>query len=1036
MGSSPAASSAELEGALGALPPPALPPQPLGPRQYAFWILQELAPTSSVSNLSIVLRTANPLRWWPLHAAVEHLVGRHPALRTRFPTAAGVPLRHVSRAGDVATDIAFDATGEGQLDARLGAESSAPFDLAADLPFRVSLHQLDDGGTALHIVVHHIVSDANSLAELTAELAGIYDAVAAGVPVPEHLTDELPAAADAASRPEDVRYWAVQLRGVDISQLALPGARPAPARPTFAGATFLVDLAPETISALATLRRAGATNNVILLAAFALALQRHGMGPELVLGVPIVNRGSTGGLGFGVSTLPLRVAVDRQAGFAELLRQVRGTFLDGAEHASASVEEIFAELGHHSADWRVPLFRHMFNYRPWDESAITIGGERPTSLTVLRRQSRLDLQLTVVDRAQEIQLVVNHSTEVHDTGDIAALVERMQQLVQAAARAPERPVGELDMATAAERAALAAANDTARLALLTTTVLDSFRAVADQAAVAVIDDGAEYTYAEIATTARRVAAALRAAGVTPGGVVALALPRGAAAVAAVLGVWSAGAHYLPLDLRHPPQRLAAQLADVTVTAVLAEAAVDVLAGARVVPWAQVLATEPAPPATLATPAPGDTAYVMHTSGSTGSPRGVVISHRSLANVVADFVERLGLDARHRVLWSTTMAFDISGLELCMPLTVGAPLVVAAQDVQTNPRELLDAAVKHDVAVLQATPTFWRSLGAAGDALRGRTVLCGGEPLPAELVDELLATGCRLFNVYGPTETTIWSTVAAIDGPVTDPVPIGRPLANTTVAVMDEHGAPLPPGMLGELWIGGAGLAIGYAGLPELTAERFPEGPGGRHYRTGDLARWLPDGTLELFGRNDCQVKIRGHRIELPEIEAVLREHPQVRDAVAVVAGSGTPDVQLRVFVRPTGTGSDLAAQLWEHLGTRLPSSSLPSAIQLVESFPTTPNGKIDHNALRAAEIVAEPTQAEPAGTADLELTGRLRVLWQEVLGRPLDEHAHFFLNGGHSLLAARLAGLVAEREGRDVPVRDVFDHPTAARLADHLARVR
>jgi amino acid adenylation domain-containing protein len=1037
----------------GRLPAPAEPLQPLGPRQYAFWILQQLAPTSAVSNLSIVLRTARPLRWWPLHAAVEHLVARHPALRTRFPAAAGVPLRHVSRATDVVLDVAVDATGEDGLHARLSAEAATAFDLATELPFRVSVHQLDDGGTALHLVIHHIVSDALSVAELTGELARAYDGVAAGTGVPADLAGELAVPAEAASSPEDVRYWSQVLRGVDVDRLALPGGRPAPARPTFAGATFLVDLAPATCAALATLRRTGATNNIVLLAAYALTLVRHGAGPDLVLGVPVADRGGPArGLGFRVSTLPLRIQVDPGAGFAALVRQVRSAFLDGAQHASASVEEILAELGHQATDWRVPLFRHMFNYRPWDESDISIAGERPTSPTVLRPESRLDLQLTVLDRTPAPQLVVNHSTEIHDRADVVALVERMMLLLQAAAREPDRPVAELDMGTDAERAVLDAANDTARPELLDATVPDRLRAVADPAAVAVADGGTEHTYGDLARSAAQVATALRAVGTGPGDVVGLALPRGAAAIAAVLGVWSLGACYLPLDLRHPAQRTVAQLADVAVTAVLAadtDADTDTDAdrtgalagtGVRIVPWSDVEGAEPATGTTTGSPAPDDPAYLIHTSGSTGRPRGVVITHRNLANVVADFADRLRLSARDAVLWSTTPAFDISGLEMCLPLTVGGRVVVAGPDVQTDPRELLAAAVAHDVAVLQATPTFWRSaVGEAGDALQGRTVLCGGEPLPAELARDLLATGCRLLNVYGPTETTIWSTVQEIDGPVPDPVPVGRPIANTTVTVVDEHGASLPPGMLGELCIGGAGLAVGYAGQPELTAERFPSGPGGRRYRTGDLGRWLPDGTLELFGRNDRQVKLRGHRIELPEIEAVLRGHPLVSDAVAVVAAAGTPEARLRAFVQPVaGAPSGLAGQLWDHAGARLPSAALPSEIQVVDAFPTTPNGKVDHRALRARDGAPEPAAApSAAGTADPALTGRLLALWREVLSRPaLDEHAHFFLNGGHSLLAARLAVRVAETEGRDVGLRAVFDHPTAARLADHLAGSR
>ncbi|WP_320068796.1 amino acid adenylation domain-containing protein [Micromonospora sp. RTGN7] len=1033
------------------LPAPAEPLRPVGARQHAFWILQQLAPDSAVSNLSIVLRTTRQLRWWPLHAAMNHLVARHSSLRTRFPAAAGVPLRHVSAADDVTLTVEVGAATEDDLTQRLHAAARRPFDLTAELPVRVDLFQIAGGGSALLLVVHHAVSDAMSLAMLTDELARVYDAMAAGGAVPDELRDPVHEPAETPGSPQDVRFWAEHLRGVDTALLTLPGARPSPARPTFAGGTMVSPLAPDTRSAIDSLRRVlGSTENLLLLTAFYLTLFRHGAGPDLVVGVPVTGRSTAGvtGLGFNVSTLPLRVCVDPRASFADLARQVRDVFLNGVQHASVSVEEILTGLGHHSPDWRVPLFRHLFNYRPWDDSDISIAGERPVSPTIERDESRLDIQLTILggDRGQ---MITNYSTEVHDRAEVSALLDRMELLLRAAAEDPRRPVSELDMLTDAERAVLAAVNHTARDEFTGRTVAERFfaHAATDPTAVAVIDEAGPVTYGDLAATARRAAARLRAEGVRDGDIVALALPRGSALAAAVLGGWAAGACYLPVDASHPGQRLATQLADAQARFVVTDGTpleVDVPA----LNWEDLAAGEQEPAAAQpAAPAPETPAYVIYTSGSTGTPRGVVVEHGNLANVVLDFAERLGVTAGTAVLWSTTTAFDISGLELCMPLATGGTVVVASADAQTRPAQLLELVVKHDVAVVQATPTFWRlAAGEVDDELRGRTVLCGGEPMSAALAADLLRTGCRLFNVYGPTETTIWSTVARIDGTPADPVPIGGPLANTTVFVTDEYGSPLPPGMLGELCIGGAGVSHGYLHRPELTAERFPSSAAyGRYYRTGDLARWHADGTLELFGRNDRQVKLRGHRIELPEVEAVLRAHPDVLDAAVVITGDPQTDAELRAFVRvaPGTTIPEpaLAGELWPYLSERLPSYALPSRLRVLAEFPVNPNGKTDHAALRALDLseapAGPPAPDDDGPDPDPELTARLTELWRDLLHRPaLGEADHFFLNGGHSLLAAQLAIRVADITGQPVPLRMVFDHPTARRLSAHLAGQR
>jgi amino acid adenylation domain-containing protein len=533
-------------------------------------------------------------------------------------------------------------------------------------------------------------------------------------------------------------------------------------------------------------------------------------------------------------------------------------------------------------------------------------------------------------------------------------------------------------------------------------------------------------------------------------------------VAAILGIWGAGASYLPLDPAQPAARLAFQVDDADARVVVVSGAdPGWAAGRTVLTWADLASPTGAPapvaeapaaaPPAAAPPAAapvaeapaaesprGDApAYVIYTSGSTGRPKGVVVSHANLANVVAGFARRLGTTAGTAVLWSTTVTFDISALELFLPLVSGGRVVIAESTGPARGRELSELIDKHDVAVVQGTPTLWRAvLPELGGALRGRVVLCGGEPLSADLAARLLRTGCRLFNAYGPTETTIWSTLAEVTGEPVDPVPVGTPIANTTVFVADAYGEELPCGVPGQLCIAGAGVSLGYLRRPDLTAQRFGTDPvRGRFYRTGDLARWRHDGVLEVLGRTDRQVKLRGHRIELGEDESVLREHERVTDAAALLSGDGQGEPALRVFVRqaPGAPVPDLPDRLWQHLRQRLPDYSLPSGIDVVAEFPTTANGKLDYQALGAMVPVGRGA-ARPAPAGDPGLTQRLVRLWREVLDRPdLDTDDNFFLQGGHSLLAERLVGRVSQLCGRVVSVRAIFDHPTARGLATFLA---
>ncbi len=1027
----------EPAGAVPGLPPSQEPLRAPGRTAHAFWVLDQLAPGSGVSNIGIAFRTATPLRWWPLQTAAQHLLRRHPALRLRFPQVGGVPVRHLTPPDAATTSIRSRTTTPETLVVDLQEFLHEPFDLERDHLFRVGHFTLPDGGSVVGIAAHHIVVDAPSVQILVAELGRAYDGLSATGRVPAEIAGEAPLLAEPVPEPESVRYWLDTLRGASPETMVLPGSRDVGARPTFAGHTCSWAMDDETQEALRALaQRLHTSENVVLTSVFCLTLLRHGAGPDLLVGVPVgTRRPQTAQLvGYGVTTMPLRVRVDPRAGFADLAARVADAFFAGIEHADVSVEQVLTERGHRTSEWRVPLFRHMFNYRPWSDDAVRICGQVPDYIEDLFDRSRLDLQLVAVPERDRFTLRAWHSTEAHDEAEIAAFVARFQSLLRAAAREPERAVVDLPFGSAPDRELWSSVNRTERVIAGPSTTVQRIQEQAPDA-TALVDGGCRVSYGELLARAAAVRDLLREHGVGPGDAVAVASGRGTATAAAVLGVWAAHAHYLPVDPQQPAARLVDQLGTADARIVLGDAL-----GRSPVPVLPVPeeGDDGGPLLDAGPPDPDATAYVIFTSGSTGRPKAVAVTHANLANLVGDFAGRLASGPEDAVLWSTSTTFDISALELFLPLSTGATVVVADEATVREPRALLDLVCRHDVRVVQATPTAWRLVvPEVTDELAGRTVLCGGEPMPATLARLLRTLAGRVLNVYGPTETTIWSTAAELDTDPSDPTPVGVPLANTRIFVVDRAGHQLPPGVPGELCIAGAGVAEGYRGDPALTAARFGRHPEhGRFYRTGDVARLRHDGVLELAGRSDRQVKLRGHRIELGEVEAVLHEHPDVVVAAVVLHGDPQGDGRLTAFVRPR-PGSDTAAlpsTLWNFAGQRLPSYAVPGGVVVVATMPTTPSGKIDYPRLAQLDDGAAARAAAAPAAADPGLVSRLTALWAETLRRPgLTGDDNFFLNGGHSVLAAGLARRIEDATGHPVGPHLVFAHPTPAALAAHLA---
>ncbi len=1019
---------------------------PLAAKDEALWLLQQLAPDQGLANLPLSIRLDRALRWWPLQQSLNWIASRHPPLRSCFPSADGVPVRRVVTPELASVPLEFGATTEESLEADIIAHGGVPFALDREIPFRAHQLLLPDGGSVLIAVFHHIGFDAPSTPVFLAELASAYDAFAAtGQPPADALPPPAWPGPDPAPSQASLDWWLRQLGDVRPGAMRLHGARSDPVPATFGCGLVTHMLSAEACAAVERLRKGLRTShNIALLSGLFLLLAHHGAGPDMIVATPLSTRRTPDDnrrIGYHLHTVPIRIRADLGAGFAALADQVQSAFLQALEHYDVSYEALLPRFARDSADWRVPIFRHTFNYWTARSDVSCIGGSPARLLKLDRPAMRLDIEFAAGKVADGIVVDVFYNTDIHDRWQAEALAERYDALLQRAAADPARPITDLRPWSARDVAVVTGANRTMRR-WQEQSVLGLFgrQAGSEPGAVAVVDGDEQVTYRALAERAAGVAGQLRDAGVTTGEVVALAEGRGAAAAAAVLGVWLAGAAYLPLDPAHPADRLAFQLDDAGVRTVIGgRLPAGCLAGRQVLEpggndWG---AAWPAPP-----PASRDgeaLAYLIYTSGSTGRPKAVEVPHRALRNVVGHFASLLEAGPGDVFLWLTTLAFDISALELLLPLSAGASVVVAPDEAQTQPDILLELASRHRVTVIQATPTVWRQVApAAGWGRPGMRILCGGEPMSQALARRLLGTGARLFNVYGPTETTIWSTCAEIVSPVDGEISVGRPISNTSVHLIGDPGMEVPPGLPGELCIGGTGVARGYRARPGLTADRFREHPGkGRLYHTGDVARWRPDGTLVLLGRRDRQVKLHGHRIELGEIEAALEAHPEVTAAAVVLAGQAQADADRRLAATVQAAPREgLENQLWAHARALLPSYALPAAIRVVPALPGTPNGKIDYRALalEAENLPAGPRgeipggpPGGPPGSPPGSLAARILELWRDLLGDPsLTDRSNFFLHGGHSLLAAKLVRRVEEATGVRVGLTAVFQAPTSA----------
>ncbi len=1015
--------------------------------QEQLWLVDELALDSAAYNFSWPMRLRGPLDVSALQAASVEVVRRHEALRTRFVVEDGQPMQVVDDAPESVLHVVDVSSGaDPEVAAReiVDATTAAHLDLRKEPPFQLKLLRLSEQEHVLHILVHHIVFDGVSKVVLYRDLAALYSAYATGAEASlPTLTVQYADYADwqrewlQGGRLEAaLAHWSAQLEGIPKA-LDLPTDHPRPPIASTRGARHRVALPQELRDALEELARTeGSTLFMVMLAALDVLLSRYTGEEDVVVGAPVDTRDRSEleeVIGPFLNTIVLRNDLSGDPSFRELLARVRERTLDAVAHHNVPFERLVEALQPERDLSRHPIFQVLLALNP-REISLDLAGIDVEDIEPRWSSARVDLFLVLDDLPRGLETVWEYSTDLFEPDTVERMSRHFIRLLHEIVDDPGRKISELRLLREGERATVIAPERATDIPEARLEQLISAQAASTPDRVAVEFEGTTLSYAELDARANRLAHYLLGLGVEPEEPVGVSLRRSADLVVALLGVLKAGAAYVPVDPSFPADRRSFMLEDSGARVVVTEDALvaDIPSVDHVVSLDGDATEIDAGPATEPSPeaAADGLAYIIYTSGSTGTPKGVEVGHRALVNFLTSMRREPGLDADDVLVAVTTLSFDIAGLELYLPLVTGARVVVAPEDTAADARKLWKLLDDCGATVMQATPATWRMLVDVGWPGRpGLKALCGGEALPPSLARELVERGLDLWNMYGPTETTIWSTVARVtdaDAPIT----LGRPIANTTVVVLDAQGEPSPTGVPGELCIGGTGVARGYRGRPELTDERFIRDPftereGARLYRTGDLARMRADGSIQFLGRRDQQVKVRGFRIELEEIESHLLVHPHVNAAVVSTHRDDTGENTLVAYVVPAGE-QPTAAELRQFLSARVPAYMVPSAIMTLAELPLTPNGKIDRKALPAPIAQTETAHVAPRS----EKERRVAALFGDVLGRDdvgIDDN--FFELGGHSLLATRLVARLSSDLATELPLRTIFEQPTVRGLA-------
>ncbi len=1027
-------------------------PLPTSFSQRRMWLIQKLNPATTAYNISLALELTGALDADALIRALEVVAQRHEAFRTRFEDVGGEPMQrivpHLSL--NLERIDLQDRVVAGERRARARSIVSdivaKPFDLSVAGLHRIALLRLDANEHVLLWTLHHAIGDHWSFGILLRELRHAYEALTQG----RHAvfpTSELDYAdyaawqreqAGTAEAARQLDYWRQRLAGV--TPLRLPLDFPREQAHQGEGAGLHATFKPAVIAKLKQWSLArGVTPYMTLLACFHILMGRFSGQTDVAAAAPIANRlgvASEGLVGTLVNTLVMRSDLSGNPSFTEFVAQVQETALQAYANQDVPFEQLVEKLDVQREVLRAPLVQVMFNLVNAPFSVQNFAGLKVDAFAFERRAAQFELAMGAdLDAFRQVHL--GYASTLFSKATAQRLLESFMSLIESALENPNRRIDEYDLLTDSQRAEIAAWNrtDAAKPEFRSVAEMISACALAHADRPALRDSSGTLSHAQLDAQSTRLARELRRRGISRGALVGLCVERSSAMVIAQLAVLKSGAAYVPLDPAYPPHRLAMMADDAQIALLVTQ---STNAGALTWPrdkclWLDAEATgveahseAPLTPDAALDAGPDDPAYVIYTSGSTGKPKGVAVPHRAVMNFLASMAREPGMTANDRVLAVTTLSFDIAVLELLLPLTAGATIILATTEQAQDSRALRTLLDEQQATLMQATPSTWRLLIESGWTGRdGFKALIGGESLPLDLAEQLLARASELWNLYGPTETTVWSTCWRVVRPAAG-ICIGRPVANTQVHVLDESGLQCMIGVPGEIYIGGDGVALGYLHRPELTAERFVADPfrqvaGARLYRTGDLGRWRYDGQLEHMGRLDHQVKVRGHRIELGEIEAHLGAFPGVARVVVIAREDRPGDTRIVAYIVARGA-MPAPAELREHVRAMLPQYMVPQHFIQIDSVPLLPNGKLDRAKLPQPGDAIEEARTT-SGALETDTERGIAEIWQRLLN--VDDVArddNFFDLGGHSLLAMRAVSEIEKSLGVSIsPRRLIFE---------------
>jgi amino acid adenylation domain-containing protein len=1038
---------------------------PLSFAQQRLWFLAQLEPESPFYNEFTALKLSGQLNISILKQSLAEIIRRHEPLRTTFSNnSTGNPVQIINPVGEIVLSIIdlqqLNPTIQEQEIKKLASiEAQKVFNLEQDLLVRVTLLKLNPSEHIILFTTHHIVTDGWSTGILVKEIASLYQAFLAGKPSP--LTELSIQYADYAVWQRNylqgeilstqLNYWQQQLQ--NLPRLDLPTDYSRPAKTTYQGASYSFELSPVLTTAIKTLaQQEGVTLFMILLAAFQVLLSRYTEQEDIVVGTPIANRNKAeieGLIGFFVNTLVLRTNLEDNPSFKELLQRVREVTLAAYTNQDIPFEQLVEELKVERHLNRNPLFDVMFTMETNEGEELELPGLTLNYLEAETETSIFDLLVSIGETKTGLTGAIRYSTELFKQSTIEGMVAHFQVLLEAITANPRERLSQLPLLTESEQQQLLIEWNNTKVEYPQDKCLHHLfeeQVAKTPDAVAVVFDREQLTYRELNTRANQLAYYLRSLGVKPEVKVGICLERSLEMVIGLFAILKAGGAYVPLDPAYPQERLAYMLKDSQPRVLLTQQ--DLLASlptnkAQIIcldtDWQLITKQNTANPASNITI--DNLAYLIYTSGSTGKPKGAMNNHRGIVNRLLWMQDTYQLNSTDSVLQKTPFSFDVSVWEFFWTLITGARLVIAQPEGHRDPQYLINLISQQQITTVHFVPSMLQvflEVESVEQCQSIKRVIASGEALPFQLQQRFFKRlDAQLYNLYGPTEAAIDVTFwqCQKDNLNASTVPIGHPIANIQIYLLDRYFNPVPVGVTGELYLGGVGVGRGYLNRPDLTAKKFIPNPfhsevGERLYRTGDLARYLPNGEIEYIGRIDNQIKLRGFRIELGEIEAIMLQHQSVREAVVVIRQDLADSQSLVAYIVPKNKELLTISQLREFLESRLPNYMLPAALVTLAALPLTPNGKVDRNSLpipNLARIETELTLPRNS-TETIVATIYAEILKQEKIGI----NDNFFELGGHSLLATQVISRLREAFEIEFPLRILFEKPTVVSLAGHI----